>query len=134
MNVYQPIENYAIVGDLSTIALIGLNGSVDFLCLPNVDSPSVFAALLDSEKGGYFKIIPQKDNIKHKQLYLSDTNVLLTRFLAQDGVGEITDFMPVEELNVGKELIRMVSCVRGSLTFSVECKPRFNYARSTHKS
>lgn len=132
MTGYQPIENYAVIGDLDTIALVGLNGSIDFLCFPHFDSPSVFAAMLDEEKGGYFKISPQHANIKRKQLYLPETNVLLTRFLGHQGVGEITDFMPVEELYVGKELIRTISCVRGSLTFKLECRPRFNYARSRH--
>jgi GH15 family glucan-1,4-alpha-glucosidase len=88
--------------------------------------------MLDKDKGGYFRISPQHEGIRHKQLYLPETNVLLTRFLGLQGVGEITDFMPVEELYVGKELIRTVSCVRGSLTFKVECRPRFNYARSRH--
>jgi GH15 family glucan-1,4-alpha-glucosidase len=134
MQPYQPIENYGVIGDLNTIALVGLDGSIDFLCFPNFDSPSVFAALLDKEKGGYFKITPQQDNVKHKQLYLPDTNVLLTRFLAKDGVGEITDFMPVEEMYVGKELIRTVACVRGSLTFSLQCNPRFDYGRASHKA
>lgn len=129
----QPIENYAIIGDLNTVALVGLDGSIDFLCLPDFDSPSVFAALLDKEKGGHFKISPHHDNVRHKQLYLPDTNVLLTRFLAQDGVCEITDYMPVEELYTGKELIRMVSCVRGTLTFLMECRPRFDYARALHQ-
>lgn len=132
MTGYQPIENYAAIGDLDTLALVGLNGSIDFLCFPHFDSPSVFAALLDEKKGGYFKISPQHDNVKFKQLYLPETNVLLTRFLGHQGVGEITDFMPVEELYIGKELIRTISCVRGSLTFKLECRPRFNYARSRH--
>jgi len=132
MDPYQPIENYAVIGDLNTVALVGLSGSIDFLCFPEFDSPSVFAALLDQAKGGYFKIAPRHDNLRQKQLYLPDTNVLLTRFLAVDGVGEITDFMPVEEQYPGKELIRMVSCVRGSLLFTLECKPRFDYARADH--
>jgi GH15 family glucan-1,4-alpha-glucosidase len=130
MQTYQPIENYGVVGDLNTVALVSLEGSIDFLCFPDFDSPSVFAAILDNEKGGYFKISPEKDDVKHKQLYLPDTNVLLTRFLATNGVGEITDFMPVEDLLIGKELIRSVSCVRGQLTFKMECKPRFDYARA----
>lgn len=133
MNEYQPIENYAVIGDLDTIALVGRNASIDFLCFPHFDSPSVFAALLDADKGGYFKISPQHDDIKYKQLYLPETNVLLTRFLGQQGVGEVTDFMPVEELYIGKELIRTVSCVRGSLSFKLECRPRFNYARTAHR-
>jgi GH15 family glucan-1,4-alpha-glucosidase len=131
---YHPIENYGIIGDLNTIALVSLEGSIDFLCLPNFDSPSVFAAILDKKKGGHFKIYPTKDHVKHKQLYLPDTNVLLTRFLAKDGVGEITDFMPVEELYVGKEIVRTVSCVRGKINFILDCKPRFNYGLSTHSA
>jgi GH15 family glucan-1,4-alpha-glucosidase len=132
MKDYQPIENYAAIGDMNTIALVGLDGSIDFLCFPDFDSPSVFAALLDQQKGGYFKIAPQHNNVRHKQLYLPDTNVLLTRFLATDGVGEITDFMPVRELAQSKEVIRTIACVRGSLTFTMECRPRFDYARARH--
>lgn len=129
---YQPIENYGAIGDLNTIALVGLNGSIDFLCFPDFDSPSVFAAILDKENGGYFQINPQRDHVKRKQLYLPDTNVLLTRFLSADGIGEITDFMPVQELYIGKDLIRTVTCIRGELPISMECRPRFDYARAGH--
>ena len=129
---YQPIENYGIIGDLNTVALVGLNGSIDFMCFPNFDSPSIFAALLDSEKGGSFQIHPLFDGMKTKQLYLPDTNVLLTRFLSAEGVGEITDFMPVEELYNGKELIRRVTTIRGEVRYEMHCMPRFNYARSEH--
>jgi GH15 family glucan-1,4-alpha-glucosidase len=129
---YQPIENYGIIGDLNTVALIGLNGSIDFMCFPNFDSPSIFAALLDEHKGGYFKISPVFSEMNSKQLYLPDTNVLLTRFLSAEGVGEITDFMPVEELYSGKELIRRVTTVRGKVNYSMECLPRFNYGASDH--
>lgn len=129
---YQPIENYAIIGDLNTIALIGLNGSIDFMCFPDFDSPSIFAALLDHEKGGSFLIEPCMENVKNKQLYLPDTNVLLTRFLSAEGVGEVTDFMPVEELYSGKELIRRVTTIRGEVTYRMKCAPRFNYGKSEH--
>lgn len=129
---YQPIENYGIVGDLNTIALISLHGSIDFMCFPDFDSPSIFAALLDADKGGKFMITPAFDEMKTKQLYVPDTNVLLTRFLSEDGVGEITDFMPVEELYNGKELIRRVTTVRGQVKYKLHCEPRFNYARSEH--
>ncbi len=129
---YQPIENYGIIGDLNTVALVGLNGSVDFMCFPNFDSPTVFAALLDVETGGKFQIVPAFSEMKTKQLYLPDTNVLLTRFLSKEGVGEITDFMPVEELYDGKELIRRVTTVRGIVHYKLICQPRFNYARSKH--
>jgi GH15 family glucan-1,4-alpha-glucosidase len=134
MDCYQPIENYGVIGDMNTIALVGLDGSIDFMCFPSFDSPSIFAALLDKDKGGYFKITPCHGESKYKQLYLPDTNVLLTRFLSTDGVGEITDFMPLEELHESKELIRRVTCVRGSLDFIMECKPRFDYARTGHKA
>jgi GH15 family glucan-1,4-alpha-glucosidase len=92
---YAPIESYAVIGDLQTAALVGLDGSIDFLCLPQFDSPTVFAALLDAERGGRFAVQPVLDGVRHKQLYLPDTNVLLTRFLSPTGVVEISDFMPV---------------------------------------
>ncbi len=130
---YQPIENYGVIGDLNTVALVGLDGSIDFLCFPYFDSPSVFSKLLDKEKGGSFSICPRLECPKHKQLYLPDTNVLLTRFLSSEGVGEITDFMPVEELYKGHILVRRVTCVRGEIKFSMQCAPRFNYARSKHQ-
>ena len=94
---YAPIEDYGVIGDLHTVALVGKDGSIDFLCLPSFDSPSVFAALLDAERGGRFQIAPQLDEAARKQLYLPDTNVLLTRFLSDDGVAEVSDFMPVED-------------------------------------
>lgn len=131
---YQPIENYGIIGDLNTVALVGLNGSVDFMCFPDFDSPTIFAALLDDKKGGHFEISAQFSDMKTKQLYLPDTNVLLTRFLSDDGVGEIADFMPVEEVNEGKEFIRRVTSVRGEVTYKMHCKPRFNYALDKHKA
>lgn len=131
---YQPIENYGIIGDLNTVALVGMNGSIDFMCFPHFDSPSVFAALLDINKGGYFKISPVHDNLKNKQLYIPDTNVLLTRFLSVDGVGEITDFMPVPGQTERHMLIRHVTNVRGSLSYRMFCCPRFNYSRSEHST
>jgi len=131
---YQPIENYAIIGDLNTVALVGLQGSIDFLCFPNYDSPTIFAALLDAQKGGSFSIKPQVSAVKYKQLYLPDTNVLLTRFLATDGVAELTDFMPVEEEHGGKQVVRRITCIQGEFKISMCCSPRFNYARSKHKA
>lgn len=127
---YQPIENYGIIGDLNTVALVGLNGSIDFMCFPNFDSPSIFAALLDDKKGGRFELSPLFTEMKTKQLYLPDTNVLLTRFLSPEGVAEITDFMPVEELYNGKELIRRVTTIRGEVAYKMACMPRFNYGKS----
>ena len=131
---YQPIENYGIIGDLNTVALVGISGSIDYMCFPEFDSPSIFCALLDINKGGCFQINPAFDNARNKQLYLPDTNVLLTRFLSSEGVGELTDFMPVEELYNGHMLIRRVSAVRGNIKYRMNCKPRFNYAMSGHKT
>jgi GH15 family glucan-1,4-alpha-glucosidase len=129
---YSPIEDYGVIGDLSTLALVATNGSVDFLCLPHFDSPTVFAALLDAENGGSFAIAPVVGGARRKQLYLPDTNVLLTRFLSDDGVGEITDFMPVGDPRHAHALVRRVTGVRGPFSFRVSCAPRFDYARVGH--
>ncbi|WP_439883239.1 glycoside hydrolase family 15 protein [Pontibacter sp. MBLB2868] len=129
---YHPIADHGVIGDLNTVALVGLKGTIDFMCFPHFDSPTIFAALLDKDKGGSFSILPTCNGMKNKQLYLPDTNVLLTRFLSDKGIGEITDFMPVEEQKQGNMLIRRVSCVHGDLTFEMKCSPRFNYARSSH--
>src|SRR5690554_4461934 len=127
---YQPIENYGIIGDLNTVALVGLNGSIDFMCFPNFDSPSVFASILDKEQGGFFQIMPVFGEMNNRQLYLPDTNVLLTRFLSSEGVGELTDFMPAEELYESHILIRRLTNVRGRSFYRMRCQPRFNYGRS----
>jgi GH15 family glucan-1,4-alpha-glucosidase len=130
---YQPIENYGIIGDLHTIALTGLDGSIDFMCFPNFDSPSIFARLLDEKKGGFYCISPIFTEMKTKQLYMPDTNILLTRFLSPDGVGEVTDFMPVGHLEE-KKLIRRVTTIRGEVRYRLHCSPRFNYGRDAHKA
>jgi GH15 family glucan-1,4-alpha-glucosidase len=130
---YQPIEDYGIIGDLNTVALVCLNGSIDFMCFPEFNSPSVFAALLDKKNGGSFSIAPGFPEMKTKQLYLPDTNVLLTRFLSPDGVGEIMDFMPIStDQGDGKKLIRRVTAVRGEVKYKLSCKPRFNYGKDSH--
>lgn len=130
---YQPIENYGIIGNPHTVALVGLTGSIDFMCFPHFDSPSVFARLLDDKKGGFFCIAPDFKEMKQKQLYLPDTNVLLTRFLSPDGVGEITDFMPAGTKEE-KKLIRRVTTIRGEVRYRLTCAPRFNYGKDRHKA
>lgn len=132
---YQPIENYGIIGDMHTVALIGMNGSIDWFCFPHFDSPSVFAAILDEQKGGRFIIAPRCNGVSHKQFYWPDTNILVTRFLSPDGVGEMTDYMPVGEAartSGQRQLIRRVSVIRGTMQFEMECHPAFNYARDDH--
>jgi len=130
---YLPIEDYGIIGDLHTVALVGMNGSIDFMCFPCFDSPSIFAALLDDKKGGRFSLAPVRDNVRYKQIYLSDSNILLTRFLFEDGVAEISDFMPVGEGKHAHDLVRRVKSIRGEIKFRMLCQPKFNYARIGHK-
>lgn len=138
---YQPIEDYGVIGNLRTAALAGKSGSIDWFCFPNFDSPSVFGALLDENKGGYFRISPTIEEISHKQVYWPDTNVLVTRFLSSGGVGEVVDFMPVGVSKLGgaskkdppyRGLIRRVKVSRGSMRFRMECVPAFNYGRDRH--
>ncbi len=133
---YKNIGEYGIIGDLHTIALVGIDGSIDWCCLPQFYSPSLFGAILDHKTGGYFKIAPvTKGNTR--QMYLPETNILLTRFLQHDGVGELTDFMPIESDEAGyrprrHQIIRMHSVVRGTVTFRLECAPAFNFGRDSH--
>ncbi len=132
---YQPIEDYGVVGNLRTTALIGKNGSIDWFCYPNFDSPSVFGAILDERKGGYFRIAPIVDGTARKQVYWPDTNVLVTRFLSSEGVGEIIDFMPLcasKDSPPSHGLIRRVKVARGCMRFRLECIPAFNYGRDPH--
>jgi GH15 family glucan-1,4-alpha-glucosidase len=127
---YQPIEHYGIIGNMRTAALVGMNGSIDWLCLPNFDSPSVFAAILDAQKGGRFRIAPLGEDFRNKQFYWPDTNVLVTRFLHADGIGEIEDYMPVGAVKESADqLVRRVRVVRGKVSFHLECSPAFDYAR-----
>lgn len=126
------IEDYGVVGDLRTAALIGLDGSVDFMCWPRFDGPTIFGALLDREKGGSFRLAPELDGqVRRKQLYLPETNVLVTRFLSSGGVAEVTDVMPM----TGEEgrLVRIAHAVRGEIRFAMRCAPRFDYARAGHR-
>ncbi|CAA9456816.1 MAG: Glucoamylase [uncultured Rubrobacteraceae bacterium] len=134
---YRPIEDYGIIGDMHSLALVGMDGSIDWLCFPHFDSPSVFAAILDDEKGGRFKVSPAFESFTTKQLYWPDTNVLVTRFFLHHGVGEVIDYMPVDDPEDGHwrhQLIRRVRVVRGEVTFRMECSPAFDYAREEHET
>ena len=95
MDDYPPIADHGLIGDLQTAALVTTDGSIDWFCCPRFDSPSVFGALLDDEQGGHFRIAPDRGVVQTQQLYLPDTAILVTRFLTEDGVGEVVDFMPV---------------------------------------
>ncbi|HUN60657.1 MAG TPA: glycoside hydrolase family 15 protein [Candidatus Sulfotelmatobacter sp.] len=132
---FQPIENYGVIGNMQSIALVGMDGSIDFLCYPDFDSPTVFAAVLDDKQGGRFQIEPQLTNMRIRQLYLPDTNILLTRFLAEEGVAELMDYMPIEkDGEQPNEIVRTVSVIRGNVNFQMRCQPRFNYATSIHRT
>src|SRR5690606_6912786 len=118
---FQPIEHYGVIGDLHTVALVGMNGSIDFMCFPRFDSPTIFAALLDQKRGGRFCISPiLGDETQQKQLYLPDSNVLVTRFLSSDGVAEVSDFMPITSLGHSHDLVRRAKAVRGHVKFRME--------------
>ncbi len=133
---YLPIAEHGLIGDLHTVALVGTDGTIDWYCFPRFDSPSVFAAILDADRGGLFRISPDCDGWSSKQLYLPDTNILITRFLTPDGVAEVQDFMPpprTGEVAHRHRLIRRIVAVRGEMRFVVDVAPRFDYARVRHE-
>jgi GH15 family glucan-1,4-alpha-glucosidase len=135
MNSYPPIADHGLIGDLQTAALVTTDGSIDWFCCPRFDSPSVFASLLDRARGGYFQIAPEGHDYVTRQLYFPDSAVLITRFMASGGVGEVIDFMPIdrpEQATARHQLIRVVRVVRGEMRFSLVCAPRFNYGRTAH--
>ena len=129
---YKPIEDYGIVGDLNTVALISKQGSIDFMSFPNFDSPTIFTRMLDHQRGGFFSLQPAELNGKTKQLYISDTNVLLTRFLLDGGVVELSDFMPIEKERVIPNIVRRVKAIHGSFRIHLECQPAFQYGAGGH--
>lgn len=134
---YKPIESYGVIGDMYSLALVGTDGSIDWCCLPRFDSPSVFGAILDDQIGGFFKIAATHTESQCRQMYLPETNILITRFLSPDGVGETVDFMPVtaalSEKGKRHEIVRIVRGVRGQVAFRAECRPAFDYARAKHE-
>ncbi|MFD8389538.1 glycoside hydrolase family 15 protein [Streptomyces sp. NPDC059680] len=135
MDDYPLIENHGLIGDLQTAALVTTEGVVDWFCSPRFDSPSVFGALLDKGNGGHCTVRPAHRTHATKQLYLPDTAVLVTRFMTEGGAGEVLDFMPVTGTTTTSRhrLVRLVRCVRGSMTFQVEIAPRFDYGRRKHE-
>ncbi|MFJ1864276.1 glycoside hydrolase family 15 protein [Streptomyces sp. NPDC088097] len=135
MDRYPPIAEHGLIGDLQTAALVTSRGVVDWFAAPRFDSPSIFAALLDHDRGGYFRIASADPEASCKQLYYPDTAVLVTRFMSPDGVGEVLDWMPPNTSRTPTDrhtLIRTVRTVRGTVRFDMECRPRFDYGRAAH--
>ena len=134
---YLPIEQYGVIGDMRSVALVGKNGSIDWCCLPFFDSPSVFGAILDDRIGGRFLLTPVAEAAV-KQIYLPNTNVLVTRFFTGEGTAEVTDFMSIGREAGGataqscRQIVRIVKAVSGPVRFKMECRPAFDYARQRH--
>ncbi|MBT2450186.1 glycoside hydrolase family 15 protein [Streptomyces sp. ISL-43] len=147
MHPYPPIAEHGLIGDLQTCALVSSEGVLNWFCSPRFDSPSIFAGLLDHDRGGYFGITVDAPavlgaerpapgaGVVTRQLYLADTAILITRFLTADGVGEVVDFMPVPEEHTATDVhqvVRYMRVVRGTVRFTLECRPRFDYGRAPH--
>ena len=132
---YLPIADHGVIGDLRTAAVVGVDGRIDWFCCPRFDSPSVFGSLLDARRGGAWTVEPIDGEVTTRQFYLPDSNVLVTRFLSEDGVAEVQDLMPIARPHDPEHrtrIIRRVSCVRGSVEFRVTVAPRFDYGRQAH--
>lgn len=130
----RAIGDHGIIGDLETAALVARDGTIDYLCWPSLDSPTIFAELLDAERGGAFTLQPLLDDAQRLQLYVPDTNVLLTRWMAEEGSAEVSDLMPLAEARSRPDLdarclIRVLRVTRGTVHFTARCAPRFDYAR-----
>ena len=136
---YRPLADYGIIGNLTSTALVAVDGSIDWCCLPRLDSPSVFAALLDAEQGGHFQIRPAGDppSGERFQHYIEATNVLVTGFETDEGRVEVCDFMPTGptldcnvEAELRPELHRIIRCTHGRVTLQIAWAPRLDYARA----
>ena len=133
---YPNIGDHGLIGDLQTAALVDTDGTIGWFCCPRFDSPSVFASLLDADRGGHFRLAP--DGVDHvtRQLYLPETAILVTRFMSEGGVGEVVDFMPVADgpATDRHRIVRLVRVVRGTMRFVADIQPRFDYARTGHRT
>ena len=129
-----PIEAHGVIGNMRTTALVATDGALNFMCYPRIDSPTIFGALLDAGRGGSFHIAPAFDAPRVKQMYLPETNVLVTRFMSPDAVCEVLDFMPLSRAgdDAPNCVVRMVRSVYGRVSMTMRCAPRFDYARSGH--
>ena len=148
---YMPIEDYGLIGNLRTCAMVATDGGLDYMCWPNFDSPSIFCRILDKDKGGHFTISPKDDDLcTTKQQYLPGCNVLQTRYLKEEGVMNVVDFLPrpnnktmdadyharvmrskhtgdvTERSDLKKWLVRRVECMRGEVDVNVEVCPAFS--------
>lgn len=118
---------------MCTAALVSIDSSINFFCFPEFDSPTVFAALLDPQRGGSFTLRPELTGMQCKQMYAAESNVLVTRFLSEKAAAEVIDFMPLTATTQGKELVRIVKIIHGEVRFRAKCQPAFDYARCTHE-
>ncbi len=134
MTSYPNISDHGIIGDLQTAALVATDGTIDFFCCPRFDSPSIFASLLDAERGGQFRIAPAAEGYVTRQLYFPETAMLITRFMTADGVGEVLDFMPVVQGGPTDRhrIVRKLRVARGTMQFVLDLQPRFDYGRAEH--
>ncbi|MGW2930494.1 glycoside hydrolase family 15 protein [Streptomyces sp. NPDC001156] len=135
MDEYPPISEHGLIGDLQTAALVSSEATIDWFCSPRYDSPSIFGSLLDHQTGGYCKISPRVETYAKRQHYSPDTCVLVTRFLTEQGVAAVIDFMPpvlTGRPTRNHRLVRLLRCARGEMAFNIEVAPRFDYARQPH--
>jgi GH15 family glucan-1,4-alpha-glucosidase len=134
MSRYPNISDHGLIGDLQTAALVTTDGCIDWFCTPRFDSPSVFASLLDADKGGHFRIAPEGCEYVTRQIYLPESAILVTRFMSADGVGEVHDFMPVitGKATDRHRIVRQIRVARGTMKFTMDLQPRFDYARQQH--
>jgi GH15 family glucan-1,4-alpha-glucosidase len=136
MSDYPLISDHGLIGDLQTSALVTKDGTIDFFCAPRFDSASIFASLLDARKGGRFRITSTREDHTTTQLYFPQSACLITRFMTDVGIGELVDFMPIDNptsVSENHKIVRVVRCLRGEMPFRLECEPRFDFARQGHK-
>ncbi len=124
-----PIADHGAIGNLETIALVDTTGCIDYLCWPCLDSATVFARLLDADKGGHFAIKPDLPDARVVQMYLPETNILMTRWMGTQASIDLVDLMPVgnADEDVPSRLVRRITCTRGEATIRIRCAPRFDY-------